>query len=572
MKANEIVTVLNHFNWSKYRRVLIDGTWGIGKTRYVSEFEKDQSHVSYVSLFGKKDIDSIIQEIYFQIIEKAPLGMYKKSYRVLREKFKNVTFRYQGFTISVPLIEDLHKSLNKELGSKGTYIIIFDDLERKHHNLKITEILGLLDSLSKIENIKTVLIAATDQLKGKDKTTFIDYKEKSIDRTYKIDDYADNAPVDILGKQIWEVIGETAKNFDFKNLRTFEKTYMFIKEVIQILGKDIFTDKFTRDDLYRMCFASVFFNIEHKNEMRLLDTEKKDSDLRNADLRNAVYKGSDSGVIAYLYEYILKKNMDNVMSKNVFHHIKNWYVTGTYSRDDILSVIASINSFEEKPGNFYSSEKEILKMIEHTKAYILHLNGTEKVDDIINHLSIAFFWCEALSVDFGMSNEGVLKNIKGNVSNRIELEKSQYQNEVDIFFHSESKKVGELTRAINDTIKMEYQKQLIQKIKDCYIEKTYQVRYLRELTDLVNSIYDQSNRTYILRSLNEHQYFFPIPSGNINENFWFWCIQIKLLVSAIEARWGVENYSNDFKEYLFKLDEIEEDRLLKYRLKTLFER
>ncbi|KQU17240.1 hypothetical protein ASG65_10115 [Bacillus sp. Leaf13] len=568
MKANEIVTVLNQFKDSSYQKGLIDGTWGIGKTKYVTDFKDAYIDACYVSLFGKKDIESIIQEIYFQIVDSVPKGKLKKHFSVWREKLNNINVRFYGFSISVPLIENLHKTLYKELNKKNTYIIILDDLERKHDSLNIKEVLGLIDGLSKIDTIKTVLIAATDQLKGEDEKTFIDYKEKSIDRTYKIDDYADNAPVDILGKQIWEVIGETAKNFDFKNLRTFEKTYMFIKEVIQILGKDIFTDKFTRDDLYRMCFASVFFNIEHKNEMRLLDTEKKDSDLRNA-----VYKGSDSGVIEYLYKYILKRTMDNVMSKNVFHHIKNWYVTGTYSRDDILSVIASINSFEEKPGNFFSTEKEILKMIEHTKAYILNLNGTEKVDDIITYLSEAFAWCEALSVDFGMSNEGILKNIKGNLSNRIELEKSQYQNEVNTFrFLSDSKKGGELSRAINDTIKMEYQKQLIQKIKDCYFEKTYHVRYLRELTDLVYSISNQSNRTYILRSLNEHQYFFPVPSGNINENFWFWCIQIKLLVREIEAQWDVENYSNDFMEYLFKLDEIEEDRMLKYRLKTLFER
>ncbi|NCT38072.1 ATP-binding protein [Bacillus sp. EB93] len=56
MKANEITTVLNHFKDSRsdYKRVLIDGTWGIGKTRYVSEFKKDHKHACFVSLFGKK--------------------------------------------------------------------------------------------------------------------------------------------------------------------------------------------------------------------------------------------------------------------------------------------------------------------------------------------------------------------------------------------------------------------------------------------------------------------------------------------------------------------------------------
>lgn len=213
MKANEIVTVLNHFKDSSYQRVFIDGTWGIGKTKYVLDFKNAHSDACYVSLFGKKDIESIIQEIYFQIVESVPNGKFKKYSRKLREVFNNVNIEFHGFTISVPLIEKLHSTLYKELGKKGTYIIIFDDLERKHHDLDIKEILGLIDSLAKIENIKTVLIAATDQLE-KDEETFKNYKEKAIDRTYTIEEYAEEAPVEILGEEIWKVIGIIAEELN----------------------------------------------------------------------------------------------------------------------------------------------------------------------------------------------------------------------------------------------------------------------------------------------------------------------------------------------------------------------
>ncbi|MCP1491949.1 hypothetical protein J2Y73_001980 [Peribacillus frigoritolerans] len=79
MKANEIITVLNQFKDSSYyQKVLINGTWGIGKTKYVSDFKEGHPNACYVSLFGKKDIDSIIQEIYFRIIDNVPNGNIKK--------------------------------------------------------------------------------------------------------------------------------------------------------------------------------------------------------------------------------------------------------------------------------------------------------------------------------------------------------------------------------------------------------------------------------------------------------------------------------------------------------------
>ena len=201
MKANEIVSVLNDFKDSSYQKVLINGNWGIGKTKYVDDFIDIYSNTCKVSLFGKKDIDSIIQEIYFQTLENTPEDKLKGFFRIAGEKLKNITVGVKGFaTVSIPLIRDLQKTLFKELGQKDTYIIIFDDLERKHDSLSIKEIFGLLNSLSNIKNIKTVLIAATNQLEDGNKKTFENYLEKAIDRIYTIDAFADEAPINILGE------------------------------------------------------------------------------------------------------------------------------------------------------------------------------------------------------------------------------------------------------------------------------------------------------------------------------------------------------------------------------------
>lgn len=567
MKANEIVTVLNHFKDSSYQRVFIDGTWGIGKTKYVLDFKDAHSDACYVSLFGKKDIESIIQEIYFQIIESIPNGKFKKYSRQVREIFNKVNIEFHGFTISVPLIEKLHSTLYKELGKKGTYIIIFDDLERKHHDLDLKEVLGLIDSLSKINNIKTVLIAATDQLK-EDEGTFKNYKEKAIDRTYTIEEYAEEAPVNILGEEVWKVIGQLAENFDFSNLRTFEKTNLFIKEVIAVVGEDNFTDKFTKDDVYRMCFATVFFKIEHNGEMKLLDNNNDKSKIMNA-----YYTEDKSKVIDYLSNYILRNSLDNVRSKSVFYLIKNWYDSGTFSKETIFSVINLINSYEEKPKNFYSSEQEILEVINHSREYIKNLNGTERITDIIYNLQTAFPWSEILSIDFGISNEEIVDRVKTNISNHINIEKTISENEIDLWdFHVESEEARSLFKLINEALKVEYYDQLIKRIKDSFVQRTYQnYSYLRRLTDsIISTSSVKSIRDSVLTIIDDNEFFFPIPSGKITEEQWQWCHLIVNLIKNIEQHWGQAGYYGAFSAYICSLEITHQDKMLQHRLKQFF--
>lgn len=561
MKANEIISVLNHFKDSSYQRIFIDGAWGIGKTKYVKDFKNVHSNSCYVSLFGKKDIDSIIQEIYFHIINSVPKGTLKKYFRKFREIFDNVNIEFHGITISVPLIERLYSSLYKELVKKGTYIIIFDDLERKHHDLDIKEILGLVDSLANIDNIKTVLIAAADQLE-EDVETFNNYKEKAVDRTYTIDGYADEAPSNILGKEVWQVIGKLAENFEFSNLRTFEKTNLFLKEVITVVGEEIFTDKFTKEDVYRMCFASVLYRIEHKNKMILLE---------NNDYLNAYYTSDESGVIEYLNNYILKNSLDNVLSKNVFHHIKSWYDTGSYSREKIFNLIDSINSYEEEPKSFFSAEPELIEIIQHSREYIRNLKGTEQIEDIISRLATALFWCEVLSVDFGFNEEEILSLVSDNISNKIDIDKTIYENQIDSWsFNVESEEARNIINSINEALKVEYFYQIIKRIKDCFNERSYSnYHYLRKLTDSIVSTMDLPIKNCLSKSISDNQYFFPVPNGKITEDHWNWCHQIIKFVATINKYWEIKNYYDDFTAYLNSLEITQQDKLLQYRLTRL---
>ncbi|MBU8757310.1 KAP family NTPase [Priestia megaterium] len=571
MKANQIIKVLQQLKNSSYKSVLIDGNWGIGKTKYVMEFKQEYSNSCYISLFGKKDISIVLQELYFCIIKDEPSGKLKKSYRYVSEKLNNIKLSYHGLSISIPLIADLHKSINNKLGKKSDYIVILDDLERKHDDLGMEEILGLIDSLSKIDGIKTVLVAAKDQLNDEDAQKFINYREKTIDRIYTVTDYAVEAPKEILGNDVWKTINRNVETFkdDFKNLRTFEKTNLFIKEVVDVVGVEVFTDKFTKADLYRMCFATVFFNIEHKNEMRLLI--EKDQTTK---LRNAVYRKGDHGTVSYLCSYILNDSLDNTMSKNVFIHIKNWFEKGTYSREHICNVIASINNFKPQATNFYSSEQEILKVIEHSREYIKNLDKNENLSNIITIVLNGFAWSEVLGIDYGISNEEIIALARENISNGIDINKQIHENEIHLgSFNRESKNAEPLIRKLNKFIKTEYYNQLIKNILDTFSAQSYDNYYsLRQLQGSVHSIRDEQIRDNILISMKENDFFFPLPSGTINDALWSWCHLVNLFIKDIEKEWNLTNLYEEFKTYNYKRKDSQKDKMLKYRLDSLFNR
>lgn len=568
MKANEIIRILDNYKDSKYQKILINGDWGIGKTKYILDFINNYTNACYVSLFGKRDVNSILQDIYFHLIKNTPGSKIRKNISSLREKMNTLDISYFGISLSIPMIEDIHKTLIKELNRKDTFIIVFDDLERKHHELDIKEVFGVIDSLSRIEKIKIVLVAATNQFGDENENTFINYHEKAIDRAYIIEKYADEAPVQILGEDVWGVIENITENYKFTNLRTFGKTNLFINEVIGVLGEQVFTEKFTKGDLYRMCFASVFFIIEHKRKMVLLDDNGPDSKYMRA-----YYSESENGVIEYLSNCILRESWDNSLSKMVFYHINKWFEIGEYSKETILNLIASINNFKEKPHNFYSSEEEILDIIRNTKEYMLDLNGSEEINDIILNFSTASTWCEQLSVDFGISNEQVLDLINKNIANKIDITKDLVDNFIGIWDHRvESGNVACLVELIDEKLKSEYINQLLNQINMFFERKLYNSSYLKQLRNSIRLISDEHLRDSILKSLNNNYYFFSIPSGRISEQQWRWCHQINKLIREIENNWEVTNYYSDFKAYIYRYEITKKDRMLQYRLKQLFEK
>lgn len=564
MKANEILRVLEQYRNSSYNKILIDGPWGIGKTKYIDDFIANHTNSCYVSLFGKKDVETIHQEIYFRILENAPRGKVKKLVSMVRGKTNSVDISLSGLSLSVPLIQNTLNTINKELKERDTFVIVFDDLERKHNDLDIKEVFGLIDSLSKMDNIKIVLVAATDHINEEDNNNYLNFREKAIDRIYSITEFADEAPKEILGTNVWMVVEKIATNFSFNNLRTYEKLHHFINEVTQSLGDAVFSDKFSKDDVYRMCFATVIFNVEHKGEMRLIDT----SDHHRQTSTKAMYEGDIKGKTAYLSNYILKYSpLTNNMCRLIFPLIDDWFVTGSYKKEEITTVITTINNYQEKPSSFYSSEDQIVAMINNTRSYILELQGDERLVDIIANLTIALSWCEILQIDFGIDIEKIIELIHSNILYEVNA-----MDDLNSWYPpADSENVRKIISRIIQVSNNEYLKKQVRDVKLAFENGRFE-KYgiLSALQDALMANRDEATQREVAETIQNNNFFFPVPAGILNEEHWNWCHLIKGIIQRIDTQWEIEGYYKKFELFAYSLHVKGEERLMRHRLNTLF--
>ena len=74
-----------------------------------------------------------------------------------------------------------------------------------------------------------------------------------------------------------------------------------------------FNEKFTKDDLVKICFAVVYFVVEEKNEMKLPD------DLN--EISKITYGNGNDGVIEYISNYILKESLSSNELKKSFEKL-----------------------------------------------------------------------------------------------------------------------------------------------------------------------------------------------------------------------------------------------------------
>lgn len=188
--------------------LMISGAWGCGKTYYIHNTLKESLENSdklpiTISLFGFSTLDNIekrITETFLQehgeenlspADEKDTKAITKISKLLTRAKLSRGTQDIQsiadmlpfiGQFVDVSRIVDAYTTLCTKRLPKDKLVLIFDDLERAVKTIKPHLLLGIINGLVEIKRYKVILIA-NDSYFSKGSRSYLDFKEKVIERT-----------------------------------------------------------------------------------------------------------------------------------------------------------------------------------------------------------------------------------------------------------------------------------------------------------------------------------------------------------------------------------------------------
>lgn len=557
MKASDLLNILKELNTDiTYNRVFITGPWGIGKSKYIQDFVDIHPEVSYLSLFGKKDIQEITEELYLGILKHDKYGEAKTLSRRIRKSLSSLNIGPTGLPVSiaVPLIGDVYEALSKKLELDKNFFIIFDDLERKHDNLDLKEVFGLIDRLSKFKNVKIILVADEDNFLPQDNDTFKKFHEKSIDKIYKVTEYAIDAPKAIFHQPIWEAIGEIDEIKNIKNLRILIKIKNFIQDVthqINKLGLSL-NENFSFHDLYRICAGIIIFVVDLNKSMPKIEENSNGNQVFKH-----LYIDTIDGHVNYISNQILNRSFENALFENLIKPLLVFYETGEWD-DNLTESTRSIINYKEKPINFFSSEAELREVIENSKSKLTNFDPIRDVQQLVTEISIAIDWSIILEEEYGFTNEEILNFMSPYLTQRVKIEKPLRESKLDhMSMGTSTSNSQELLNLINNKIEAIYAELLFERLKGCITSKEYR---LNLFDSLIEVFYSSKNKEHYKKIVVENEFFFCIPHNKISEAHWHWCHKVKNTMNSI-------NLIDEFRDHLHKLIAIEQSPLTRHRLK-----
>lgn len=265
---NRIITIKNtldsFFGEKDFSVLVIRGSWGIGKTYFwenyvqnkILEKELKQTAYSYISLFGLHDLFELKSKIFRE-------GKLLKTKEELKEELKessqngkripeaifDIRSGGQDFLRSLGWLSQLAKFFPQvkgfsslidlaEYGLIHNYLICLDDLERKEEGLKIKQVMGFVDELSKRKQCKVILILNEKTLSDQDLTEFNKYREKVVDLEIEYKPTIKDNLLKVFDSEdiYFESLLNVFQSLNISNIRIFKKTKWSINKVRSLIS------------------------------------------------------------------------------------------------------------------------------------------------------------------------------------------------------------------------------------------------------------------------------------------------------------------------------------------------
>lgn len=308
---NELLNVLNNLVYSKDNIILIDGSWGSGKTYLINEFIKNycKTPIFYVSMLGKVDVDDINTSLYMEVFKDDKItSKISSSINPIRLKFNSEL--------------DLDYILKKKI--EGNSIIIFDDFERyasSDYKMFLSYVSNLI-----LAGAKIVVISNLEALGSGELYNFNEVKEKIFDHIY-VAKLFNNDVLKEKYKDIYTLLDKEEISYLNSNFRIADKVLMYLnnlKEKNVILNKKIV--------YFSILVISLFYNENvvpaSSFKIRISEDENKKI-LKLFEYKKDLYYWE----FLKIYENLLNKDISYNLSKNLDLILKIYksYIYNDYS-------------------------------------------------------------------------------------------------------------------------------------------------------------------------------------------------------------------------------------------------
>lgn len=215
--------------------IALSGKWGTGKSymwdevKTASEDENIKGAL-YASLFGLSNIEQIKMKLIQSAVPamEANPGLWDGAKQVLSSGVKVLEGFHKGFGA----LNDFGLLFAPAMLRQK--VIVLDDIERKHNNLNIDEVLGFIDDFTQQHESRFVLILNSDQLDKRD--VWDTLREKVVDQELQLTTSSAEAfeiAVGIKPSIHAERIRATVETCELTNIRIIRK---IIKVVNRIVG------------------------------------------------------------------------------------------------------------------------------------------------------------------------------------------------------------------------------------------------------------------------------------------------------------------------------------------------
>lgn len=253
--AKQLTTLLND---QDNKVIALSGKWGTGKSHLWNQIHQDSLNREIktslkISLFGISEISQIKLRVLQSAIPTNKEGSKANILKAVIAGLKSAKSALIGLHSSFSALDELAILATPNLLRKK--IIIIDDIERKHENLGIDEILGFIDECTQQYETRFLLILNSDKLTNKDLWETL--REKVIDQEVRLNTSPSEA-YDIAcitcGSPFATQIKEAVKICNITNIRIIKK---IIKTVNFLLSKH---DQLSKEILNQIIPSTVLLS------------------------------------------------------------------------------------------------------------------------------------------------------------------------------------------------------------------------------------------------------------------------------------------------------------------------